>query len=85
MTETGTLPVVQRILADVTEGHRYGPDDRLQIDSLQGLRVLLELEKRFDVEIDETVMLDEGWLETAGRIVVYIDRLLAQPVEARLP
>lgn len=75
-----TLPAVQRILADVTEGEQYAPDQRLQIDSLQGLRVLLELEKRFDLEIDETVMLDEGWLETAGRIATYIDRLLGQPV-----
>ncbi len=82
MTGTGTLGVVQRILADVTEGEQYGQDDRLQIDSLQGLRVLLELEKQFGMEIDETVMLDEGWLETAGRIATYIDRLREQPVEA---
>jgi acyl carrier protein len=75
-----TLSTVQGILADVTEGERYAPEQRLQIDSLQGLRVLLELEKRFDLEIDETVMLDEGWLETAGRIATYIDRLLGQPV-----
>ena len=75
-----TLPAVQRILTDVTEGEQYAPDQRLQIDSLQGLRVLLELEKRFDLEIDETVMLDEGWLETAGRIATYIDRLLGEPV-----
>jgi acyl carrier protein len=75
-----TLSTVQGILADVTEGERHAPDQRLQIDSLQGLRVLLELEKRFDLEIDETVMLDEGWLETAGRIATYIDRLLWQPV-----
>ena len=74
------LPAVQRILADATEGEQYAPDQRLQIDSRQGLRVLLELEKRFDLEIDETVMLDEGWLETAGRIATYVDRLLGQPV-----
>lgn len=77
---SATLPAVQHILADVTEGEQYAPDQRLQIDSLQGLRVLLELEKRFDLEIDETVMLDEGWLETAGRIATYIDRLLERPV-----
>jgi len=78
MAETSsTAVVVTKILRDVTEDADMQLSTPLQVDSLQALRILVELEKHFDIEIDENEIFD-GWFDTGQRIAAYIERLLAQ-------
>lgn len=71
-----TERTVRQIIAEVTEDEAIGEADRLQVDSLQALRILIEIENRFGVEVDEVTMFNEGWFETPPSIAEYLDRLL---------
>jgi acyl carrier protein len=73
-----TLQVVRDVLVEVTDDPAMAGAERLQVDSLQALRILIELENRLEVEIDEVAMFSEGWFETPEGIVEYLDRLRAE-------
>ncbi len=84
-TSADTLEVVRQVLAEVTSDAGFDPMVPLQVDSLQALKVLVELETRLDVEIDE-LELFAGWFETGVKIAQYLDQLLGrgEPLPAQL-
>lgn len=72
-----TADVVRAILAKVALQADISLQEPLRVDSIQALRVLVELEKRFGVEIDEDDIFD-GWFDTGERIAAYVERLVAR-------
>ena len=65
---------VLRILREIGENSGIELSTRLQLDSIQALRVLIELEKHFDLEIDEEQIFD-GWFDTGELICRYMAQL----------
>jgi acyl carrier protein len=76
-----TLMIVRQVVADVTEDPGIEATTQLGIDSLQALQVLIELENRFDVEIDE-IEIFGAWFDTPELIATYLDQLLRRRREA---
>jgi acyl carrier protein len=76
-----TLTIVRQVVADVTEDPGVEATAQLGIDSLQALQVLIELENRFDVEIDE-IEIFGAWFDTPELIATYLDQLLRRRREA---
>lgn len=73
--------VVREVVADIAEDPGIEATTQLAIDSLQALQVLVELEKRFDVEIDEIEIFTDSF-DTPELIARYLDRLLRRRSEA---
>lgn len=76
-----TVAIVCRVLAEVANDPGIDASTRLAIDSLQALQVLVELEKRFDLEIDELEIFD-GWFDTPSLIAEYLEGLRQRRGEA---
>jgi acyl carrier protein len=76
-----TVAVVRQVVADVANDPSIEAATQLAIDSLQALQVLVELEKLFDVEIDELEIFD-GWFDTPKLIAEYLERLQQRRGEA---
>jgi len=66
--------VVLRVLREIGEDPGIELNTQLHLDSIQALRVLIELEKHFDVEIDEEQIFD-GWFDTGELICRYMAQL----------
>ena len=75
LAASDTLAVVRQVLVAVTTDETLDLTAPLRVDSLQALKVLVELEKRFEVEIDEVEMFAD-WFGTGDKIAQYLDRLL---------
>jgi len=73
MSEANDAAVL-RILREIGEDSGIELSTRLQLDSIQALRVLIELEKHFDLEIDEEQIFD-GWFDTGELICRYMAQL----------
>lgn len=80
MAET-TQDIVLRVVRDAGQDSAIGAETQLDLDSIQALRVLIELERHFDVEIDEDEIFD-GWFNTPELICQYVERLAAARVVA---
>jgi acyl carrier protein len=69
-----TVAIVRQVLVEVANDPGIEETTQLAIDSLQALQVLVELEKQFDLEIDELEIFD-GWFDTPRLIAEYLERL----------
>src|SRR5207302_11391512 len=73
MSETNDAAVL-RIRREIGEDSGIELSTRLQLDSIQALRVLIELEKHFDLEIDQEQIF-HGWFDTGELICRYMVQL----------
>src|SRR5438034_10059353 len=83
MSEANDAAVL-RILREIGEDSGLELSTRLQLDSIQALRVRIQLEKHFDLEIDEEQIFD-GWFDTDALTCWHMTKLASGTPAATLP